>query len=222
MMLYPVIEKFLSIDGEGPTAGCLAAFIRFQGCNLRCSWCDTTYSFDESGIREYLTAEEILAYIRETEARNVTLTGGEPLITKGIGHLLELLDREPMVRTHVETNGSVAVRPFIDACPGISYIVDYKLNGSGMSGHMCRDNLRVVREMDAYKFVVAGKEDLIQAEKIIREEDLDNRTQVFLSPVLGSIDPAEIVDFMKERKLVQTRLQIQLHKVIWDPDLRGV
>ena len=82
--MFNIVEKFLSIDGEGPTAGELATFIRFQGCNLRCSWCDTTYSFEKESIKEVLSAEEIYEYIKKNKAINDTLTGGEPLIQNGI------------------------------------------------------------------------------------------------------------------------------------------
>ena len=110
--MFPIIEKFLSIDGEGPTAGELATFVRFQGCNLRCSWCDTTYSFGGDQVTEQQTAQEIYDYIRENPARNVTLTGGEPLLQSGIEALLELLNQDSRLQVHVETNGSVNIRRF--------------------------------------------------------------------------------------------------------------
>ena len=104
--MFNIIEKFVSIDGEGPTAGELATFIRFQGCNLRCSWCDTTYSFDKSEITEVLSAEEIYDYIKSTGVSNVTLTGGEPLFQKNIDEVLSLLNDDKNLVVHIETNGA--------------------------------------------------------------------------------------------------------------------
>lgn len=220
--MFPIIEKFLSVDGEGPTAGQLAAFVRFQGCNLRCSWCDTTYSFETENVTERLSAQEIYAYLKSTGARCVTLTGGEPLIQPDLPALLSLLDADSDLLTHIETNGSVAIAPFQKQFPRISFIVDYKLPGSGMTDRMLLENLRTVTRNDVYKFVISSRTDLEMAAEILGEYQLCDRTQVFFSPVLGKIAPAEIVDFMKERTLNEVRLQVQLHKIIWSPEERGV
>lgn len=220
--MFPIIEKFLSIDGEGPTAGQLAAFVRFQGCNLRCTWCDTVYSYDESSVTEHCTAEEILEFIKQSGARCVTLTGGEPLLQPQIGELLSLLDKEETLLTHIETNGSVDITPFRKKFQNISFIVDYKLPKSGMTDRMERKNLSAVTMRDAYKFVIGGQDDLEAALKILQESSLCERTQVFFSPVFGLIEPAEIVEFMKENALNRVRLQLQLHKLIWNPEERGV
>lgn len=220
--MFSLIEKFLSIDGEGPTAGRLAAFIRFQGCNLRCSWCDTTYSFAKENVTGQCTAQEIYDYIKSTGAICVTLTGGEPLIQPGIAEVLALLNDDPLLETHIETNGSVDIEPFQRQFPRISFIVDYKLHGSGMTAQMHPNNLRTVTRQDAYKFVVSSCADLEQAEAVLWESGLCEKTQVFFSPVLGQIEPAEIVEFMKEKNLNRVRLQLQLHKVIWHPEERGV
>lgn len=220
--MFSIIEKFLSVDGEGPTAGRLAAFVRFQGCNLRCRWCDTTYSFSEEQVTEQCTAQEIYDYIKSTGAICVTLTGGEPLIQPDIEAVLALLNADDALDVHIETNGSVDIAPFQQQFPNISFIVDYKLGASGMTDQMCENNLRAVRMRDVYKFVVGSHDDLVQAEAVIREYGLCEKTQVFFSPVLGQIEPADIVEFMKENNLNRVRLQIQLHKVIWHPEERGV
>lgn len=220
--MFSLIEKFLSIDGEGPTAGRLAVFIRFQGCNLRCGWCDTTYSFAKENVTEECTAREIYDYVKSTGVVCVTLTGGEPLIQPDIESVLSLLNGDPALETHVETNGSVDIAPFQRQFPRVSFIVDYKLHGSGMTARMHPNNLRSVTTQDAYKFVVSSRDDLEQAEAVMREHDLCDKTQVFFSPVLGRIEPADIVEFMKEKNLNRVRLQLQLHKVIWHPEERGV
>ena len=220
--MFPIIEQFLSVDGEGPTAGRLAAFVRFQGCNLRCSWCDTTYSFEHENVTAYRTAEEIYKIIKESGASCVTLTGGEPLLQPEIGSLLKILNEDDSLLTHIETNGSVDITPFVEEFPNLCFIVDYKLEGSNMTAQMNENNLTAVRPVDTYKFVVSSLRDLQQATDVIRKNRLCERTQVFFSPVLGKIEPAEIVEFMKTERLDKVRLQLQLHKIIWDPAQKGV
>ena len=133
-----VVEKFLSIDGEGPTAGELAVFIRLKGCNLRCSWCDTTYSLEETAQADSATAEELYRYVKSMPAHNVTLTGGEPLLHPGVEELLALLNEDPALQVHVETNGSVDLRWWKKQFPWVSFVVDFKLPESGEMEKMDR------------------------------------------------------------------------------------
>lgn len=222
--MFNIIEKFLSIDGEGPTSGELATFIRFQGCNLRCSWCDTTYSWNKENTSEVLTAEEIYKYIKENKVTNVTLTGGEPLIQKNIHELLELLNSDDNLKVHIETNGAVNIGPFKNKFikNNISYIVDFKLPSSNMMDRMDFNNLSIVESNDVYKFVIGSKEDLEIAYEIICKYNLTSKCFVYLSPVSGNIEMQEIVEFMKDKNLNKVRLQVQLHKIIWDKNARGV
>lgn len=222
--MFNIVEKFLSIDGEGPSSGELATFIRFQGCNLRCSWCDTTYSWEKESTSELLSADEIYNYIKDNGSINVTLTGGEPLIQENIDELLETLNKADNLKVHIETNGSVDVGRFKKKHPGsnISYIVDFKLPSSGMTDKMNINNLDVVGNNDVYKFVVGSHEDLKMSYDIISKYDLTSKCLVYLSPVSGNIDMQEIVEFMKDKKLNKVRLQAQLHKIIWDKNARGV
>lgn len=222
--MFDIIEKFLSIDGEGPSAGELATFIRFQGCNLRCSWCDTTYSWGKENVCELLSAKQIYEYIKENGSRNVTLTGGEPLIQENIDELLYILNCDDNLKVHIETNGAVDIEPFKKkhTKKNISYIVDFKLPSSNMSNEMSLNNLNVVDNNDVYKFVVGSNEDLEMAYDIIVKYDLTAKCLVYLSPVSGNINMQDIVEFMKEKKLNKVRLQVQLHKIIWSKDTRGV
>lgn len=224
MKKYKIIEKFVSIDGEGPTAGALSVFIRFEGCNLRCKWCDTMYSFDGSSSVEHLTAQEILDYILETGVKHVTLTGGEPLWQEDIEDVLDLLAGQSEITVHIETNGAVDITPFKARYKGqsIYFILDYKLHTSGMMHKMLPQNLEAVTTNDVYKLVVGSSEDLGAAYEIISKHDLAKRCQVYLSPVKKHIDPAFIVEFMKEKKLNDVKLQLQLHKIIWPKESRGV
>lgn len=222
VIIFNVIEKFLSVDGEGPTSGQLATFIRFQGCNLRCSWCDTKYSYNKENITEVLSAEEIYEYIKQNSVINVTLTGGEPLAQENIEELLELLNTDESLSVHIETNGSIDIEPFKKAYENLSFIVDFKLPLSGMTSKMNINNLKAVDFKDVYKFVIGSQEDLEKAYSIIKEYNLTERCIVYLSPVAGSIDMQNIVKYMKLKNLNKVRLQVQLHKIIWDPKARGV
>ena len=222
--MLPVIEQFISLDGEGPTSGELAYFVRFEQCNLRCSWCDTVYSWDGSTAVQHKTAQQIYDEIKASSIRNITLTGGEPLIQKEIAELLQLLGADDSLLVHIETNGSVDIAPFKNTCPArnILYILDYKLPESGMENQMCMANLNQVQNDDVYKFVIASEEDLNRAVEIVKAYDLQNRCQVFFSPVREMIEPLLIVDKMKDECLNGVRLQLQLHKILWPKEMRGV
>lgn len=215
-----IVEKFISIDGEGPTAGELAVFVRFTGCNLRCAWCDTVYSFDT--VAETLTPQEVYEYITSQRVRNVTLTGGEPLMQPQIGELLELLNNDSDLTVHIETNGAVDASSFKEKYENISFVFDYKLPASGMTDRMCENNLYLADKNDVYKFVVGSRADLETAYDVITKYNLIESTRVYLSPVLGAIEPVDIVEFMKDKNLNGVRLQLQLHKFIWDKDKKGV
>ena len=220
--MFNIIEKFVSIDGEGPSAGELAVFIRFQGCNLRCSWCDTTYSFDKSEITEILSAEEIYNYIKETGVSNVTLTGGEPLFQDNIDEILCLLNDDKDLTVHIETNGAIDILPFKEKYPNLIFILDYKLPSSKMTNLMVLENFNHVEKTDVYKFVLGSEEDLQEAYKIITKFNLVDKCLVYFSPVFGAIELEDIVEFMKDKNLNKVRLQVQLHKIIWDPNMKGV
>jgi 7-carboxy-7-deazaguanine synthase len=222
--MFNIIEKFLSIDGEGPSAGEIATFIRFLGCNLRCSWCDTKYSWEKESTTERLSSREIYDYIKENGSNNVTLTGGEPLIQENIHELLGILNNDENLKIHVETNGSVDIGCFKEKYKSgnISYIVDYKLPSSKMTECMNLSNLNSVDFNDTYKFVIGSKEDLNMAYDIIKKYDLTSKCLVYLSPAFGAIELNDIVEFMKNKKLNKVKLQVQLHKIIWDKNARGV
>jgi len=220
-MRYPVVEKFVSINGEGQRAGELAVFIRFRGCNLACSYCDTRWANTDDAEAELMTAEEIASYASATGVRNVTLTGGEPLLQPGLGTLTDLLISSGH-NVEIETNGSISVAELAASGHRPSFTLDYKLPGSGMENHMLTDNYAFLTENDTVKFVSGSISDLKRAAEIIKEHDLISRCRVFISPVFGKIEPADIVDFMAAEHLNGARLQLQLHKFIWDPDKRGV
>lgn len=214
-----VVEKFLSINGEGWRAGETALFIRFRGCNLRCSYCDTMWANEADCPFEEESPRALADYALQTGIRNVTLTGGEPLLQKDIKELIRLLLEEGL-RVEIETNGAVSIEGFEDARP--VFTMDYKLPSSGYESRMLLKNMAHLRQEDTVKFVSGSRQDLERALEIIRAYDLTGRCHVYFSPVFGAIEPSDIVDFLLEHKLNDVRLQIQMHKVIWDPDKRGV
>ena len=217
-----VAEKFISINGEGVRAGELAVFVRFQGCNLACHYCDTKWALAKDCPYEEMSPEQIYAYIKSTGIKNVTLTGGEPLLHKDMDRLLAILLADQDLRVEIETNGAVNLRKFC-ACPGRPvFTMDYKLPSSGYEKSMVLSNFELLSPDDTVKFVSGSTEDLEKAYQIIQEYDLLRKCHVYFSPVFGDIEPVEIVNFMMDHKLNEARLQIQMHKVIWHPDKRGV
>lgn len=222
MAVFNVAETFVSINGEGVLAGQLSVFVRFTGCNLRCSFCDTMWANDTDAPHTNMTTEEICEAVRKTGVHNVTLTGGEPLLREGMAELLQKLTKNPAQRVEIETNGSVDLAPFTGISPAVTFTMDYKLPGSGMEAHMRTKNFALLTERDTVKFVAGSRADLERALEIIRTYDLTHRCHVYLSPVFGRIQPVEIVDFMQEHVLNDVTMQLQMHKIIWDPDQRGV
>lgn len=214
-----VIEKFVSINGEGLKSGELATFIRFANCNLRCPYCDTKYSYINPCFTEE-SIEDIVNYIQAQNVNNVTLTGGEPLIQEGIDELINRLSHLGY-RVELETNGSVDISKYV-GLPGVTFTVDYKTLSSKMTKFMLLENYKYLTKNDVVKFVCGTHEDLEDAKRIIKKYELDKITNPFISPIWGEIEFSHIVDFLKENNLNNVRLQLQIHKIIWDKDKRGV
>lgn len=214
-----VIELFLSVNGEGLKSGELATFVRFAGCNLRCPYCDTKYSYENPKYIE-MSIDEIISKIESFKAHNVTLTGGEPLIQKDIDILIKKLS-DKGYRVELETNGSVDISKYV-GLKGVAFTLDYKGPTSLMEDKMLLDNYKYLTKNDVVKFVCGSTKDLEKARDIILKYKLDEITNPFLSPVFGEISLEGMVDFMKENNLNHVRLQLQIHKIIWDKDKRGV
>lgn len=221
-MTYPIAEHFLSINGEGQHAGELAFFLRFPGCNLSCGYCDTSWANEAGCAAERLTKAEIVQMVKQAGVRNITITGGEPLLQEGMAELLAALSAQPELRVEVETNGSVALVPFLEAAPAVSFTMDYKMPSSGMEPAMVKKNLHLLRPADTLKLVCGSQADLECARALLQDGAVGKGVPVYLSPVFGEIDPAQMVEFMKKWRLTAVRLQLQLHKFIWPPEQRGV
>ncbi|MBN1469942.1 MAG: putative 7-carboxy-7-deazaguanine synthase QueE [Fusobacteriaceae bacterium] len=217
-----VVEKFISINGEGKKAGELAIFIRFKGCNLDCIYCDTKWANLKNEEYEELTKEEIYNFIKNVGVKNVTITGGEPLLQEGIYELLEYISKDKEISIEIETNGSVDISKFKRISDRISFTVDYKTNYSKMESFMNLENFDYVNKNDVVKFVVGEKSDLDKVLEMMKIFELREKTNVFVSPVFEKINPIDIVNWQIKNRLNEVKLQIQMHKIIWHPDKKGV
>lgn len=222
MAEYKVVEIFSSINGEGTRAGRLAVFVRLKGCNLNCSYCDTTWANEENAAYTVMTEQEIYESIKNTGIKNVTITGGEPLFRKDMDVLLTTIAADKELLVEIETNGSVDLIPYVHISDNISFTMDYKLPVSGMEQAMCHSNFSLLKNKDTVKFVAGSREDLDTTFNIIRKYNLQGRVNIYISPVFGKIEPKDIVEYMLANNMNDVNLQLQLHKFIWDPEARGV
>lgn len=210
-----VNEIFYSIQGESTRAGLPCVFVRLTGCNLRCVWCDTEYAFHEGS---QMAVAAIIDRVRSYGCRLVEVTGGEPLLQKGIHALFAaLLDNGFTVM--VETSGE---RDISTVDPRVIRIMDLKCPGSGECDKNRWNNFDALTTRDEIKFVIADRRDYEWARDVIREYRLDARVNaVLLSPVFGQIEPVQLASWMLDDRL-PARMQLQLHKQIWSPSARGV
>lgn len=225
-----ISEIFDSIDGEGVRAGELCTFIRVFGCNLRCSYCDSMYAVDMAHTdippRE-MSISDILACVNRNY-RRVTLTGGEPLLfpesVKLVNRLCEL-----GYEVNIETNGScdiVAFRDLVKFNKFLFFTIDFKLPSSKEMYSMRLSNYDNLRRNDVLKFVVGSDEDVEAAAGFAHnliEKYGDDAPYIYVGTVFGKYELSDVItEFMKDPVLSDVRFQIQMHKVIWDPNARGV
>jgi 7-carboxy-7-deazaguanine synthase len=169
-----------------------------------------------------MSSKDIYDYVKSTGVRNITLTGGEPLLQEGMAELLEVLSLDKELHVEIETNGSVSLDKFVNIENPPSFTMDYKLPSSKMENRMALDNFKYLTSKDTIKFVSGSTEDLEKAKEIINRYHLVDKTSVYISPVFGEIHLDSIVEFMKNNKMNGVNLQVQLHKIIWEPSKRGV
>ena len=218
--MYKVNEIFLSIDGEGVRTGLPTVFIRLYGCNLNCSYCDTRYSCEN---KEYtlMPLMDILEQVLSYGVPRVTLTGGEPLIHEGVKDLINSLVVND-IEVNIETNGAVDLQDFWEFrySSKVIFTMDYKCASSGMEDKMKLWNLKVLQPKDVIKFVVSNYNELEKMEYILKESGCKARP--YVSPVFGAIEPKELVEYVLDNELNNVTVQVQLHKIIWNPNMRGV
>jgi 7-carboxy-7-deazaguanine synthase len=208
-------EIFHSIQGESTFAGRPCVFVRLTGCQMRCVWCDSEHAFYEGAWRGL---DEILAAVAGYGCRLVEITGGEPLLQPAVHALMsELADAGHEVL--LETGGGLDIAA-VD--PRVRRILDVKCPGSGESANNHWSNLDHLRTGDELKFVLAGRADFDWAVAVVAERELARRgLPIHFSPVWGAIDPAELARWILADR-VPVRLGLQLHKVLWGADARGV
>ena len=209
-----VNEIFFSIQGESTRAGRPCAFVRLAYCNLRCTYCDTEYAFYEG---EEMSLEDIIGRVDEYPTDLVEITGGEPLLQSAVFPLIKrFLDEGKNVL--IETGGSIDVRP-VDSRAILIY--DIKCPDSGMMDKNVWENLSHLKPDDEVKFVLGSRRDYEWAKEQLVEWDLVSRHTVLFSPVWDQLDPRELAEWVLEDGL-RVRLQVQLHKILWGKDVRGV
>ncbi|MGF7089237.1 7-carboxy-7-deazaguanine synthase [Kroppenstedtia sanguinis] len=225
----PMVEIFETVEGEGSAAGYPTVFIRVFHCNLRCTWCDTPYSYAPARPEFEARIAEILEQVQRFSSRRICLTGGEPLMhrEKSAALLAALADLDQVEDIHVETNGAIDLAPFHrlrreeeKRRKKIRFIMDYKLPASGEEHRMVRDNFQVLTESDEVKFVIGGAEDFRAAVRVVQERHQEG--QILFSPVFETLPPRKLVEWVLAEPLPQVKVSLQLHKWIWDPAERGV
>jgi 7-carboxy-7-deazaguanine synthase len=208
-------EIFYSVQGESTYTGRPCVFVRLTACDLRCSWCDTPYAFYEGRKR---SLDDVLAEVERFDCPLVEITGGEPLLQEGVYPLMQsLLDRGRTVL--IETGGHRSTARVPEA---VVTILDVKCPGSGEAARMDWSNLERLRPHDEVKFVIADRADYEYARDVISRHALAGRVHaIHLSPAHGVREPRQLSEWVLADSL-PVRVQLQLHKYIWDPQTRGV
>lgn len=212
-----VIELFASIDGEGTRQGYLATFLRLYDCNLRCTYCDTTYSYGQVPY-QVPSVDQVARDIIAKGNQRLTVTGGEPLLQEEeLRQLFRLLPADYDI--NIETNGS-RIGTLHQGDDRVFYTYDYKCPDSGFEQAMHPNLFTALRPKDVLKFVVSSPRDLDRMRQLITKHS--PLCHIFVSPVFGHIDPKDIVAYLQQYNLQTIRLQLQIHKFIWDPNQKGV
>ncbi|WP_425517670.1 7-carboxy-7-deazaguanine synthase QueE [Paenibacillus oenotherae] len=220
-----MVEIFETVEGEGTRAGFPTVFVRLFGCNLRCVWCDTKYSYPPAKSEFTMSIGDIVGQVEEKYgAAHICMTGGEPLLygNRSAALLEALCGIDRIVDVHVETNGAIELAPFLARVSSrkARYIMDYKLPDSGENAAMIHSNFAVLRPQDEVKFVIATDRDFEAAVETLRQ--YPTAALPMFSPVWETMPPARLVEKMLASGLSGVKLNMQLHKIIWDPAKRGV
>jgi 7-carboxy-7-deazaguanine synthase len=202
-----VNETFFSIQGESSFAGLPCFFVRLTGCNLRCSYCDTRYAYEEG---ESMSVEDLLAAMPAEYTGLVEVTGGEPLLQEECPQLVDRLVRQGHT-VLVETNGSLDIRSLPE---GAVCILDIKCPESGMSDRMDLDNLARLRLRDEVKFVVQNRSDYLWARDLVRQAPPRPAEKVLFSPAHSTCEPRELAEWILADRL-EARIQLPLHRLLW-------
>ena len=209
-----ITEIYHSIQGESTYVGLPCVFVRLTGCSLRCSWCDTAYAF-HGGTD--MTIDHICEQVPSYDTALVEITGGEPLDQPEVFPLVERLCNEGF-EVLIETSGTIDITP-LDAKAHV--IMDLKCPASNMDKFVYWENISAIKLKDEIKFVIADRADYDWAVSVIGEYGLSGRCPILFSPVFGTLEPQILSDWVLQDRL-KVRIQLQLHKYIWDPQAQGV
>ena len=213
-MSLKINEIYYSVQGESTHSGCPCIFIRLTYCNLRCSYCDTEYAFYDGKDMEIT---DIISEIKRWDCNLVEVTGGEPLFQDECIDLLnELVNSNYEVM--LETGGSLSIS---DVPKKVVKIVDFKCPSSGMVKKNLWSIVDDLQAHDEVKFVIGNREDFDWAKDRITEYSMDKICTLLFSPTFGEIDPQQIVEWILAENL-PVRMQLQMHKMIWSPEEKGV
>jgi 7-carboxy-7-deazaguanine synthase len=202
-----ITEIFFSLQGEASSVGWPTVFVRLTGCPLRCNYCDTAYAFSGG---EWMELPQILAEVGQYQARHVCVTGGEPLAQKNCIPLLKALC-DAGYQVSLETSGALDIAA-VD--PRVNRVMDMKTPSSGEVEKNRYENLALLTDRDALKFVIGDRKDYDWACALCEEHQLWNRCEILFSPVYGQMDPAQLADWMLTDR-ISARFQLQLHKLLW-------
>jgi 7-carboxy-7-deazaguanine synthase len=203
-----ISEIFFSIQGESTFSGLPCIFVRLAGCNLRCHYCDTAYSYEEAYIE--MSVDEVISKVRGLASKRIEITGGEPMMQEETPHLIDkLLKRSYQVL--LETNGSILLNN-LDA--SVVKIIDIKTPGSGCEESFKKENIEFINAGDEIKFVITDRKDFEWAKEMLERYDLGGKAQVLFSPVTDRLNPRDLSEWILKDGL-DVRLQLQLHKIIW-------
>ena len=213
-MSLKVNEIYYSIQGESTHVGRPCIFIRLTYCNLRCTYCDTEYAFYEG---KDIEIPEIMAKIKQWNCNLVEVTGGEPLFQDECIDLLNELTNQKY-EVLLETGGSLSIS---DVPTEIVKIVDFKCPSSGMEKKNLWSIVNDLQPHDEVKFVIGGREDFLWAEEMLNKYSLNEKCAILFSPTFGKIDSSLIVEWILDKNL-PVRMQLQMHKHIWELEEKGV
>ena len=207
-------EIFHSIQGESSHMGRPCVFVRLTYCNLRCTYCDTEYAFYDG---KEMSIDEIVNVVTGYRCKLVEVTGGEPLFQANVYELMSRLCNEGF-EVLLETGGSLEISR-VD--PQVKRIIDFKCPSSGMMQKNYWENVHYLRQSDEIKFVIGAKEDYEWSKQMIREYKIGERCPILMSVVFGELEPLQLVEWILEDKL-NVRFQLQMHKYMWSPEMKGV
>lgn len=217
-----VSEIFQSIDGEGYHAGYPTVFFRTIGCNLRCSWCDSAYTFNPDSESKWYSVSDAMEKVKSYGIKHITITGGEPLLEENKEWMTSFIEKLLLCEFEVdiETNGAVDLLYWKEYFQDndVIFIMDWKAPASKMNRFMIKKNLSYLGKGDIVKIVVTDS-DFEEVEKVLK---IGTEAEIYISPVFGQVTMSKIPEFVLEHKNENIRCQIQMHKIFWNPDKRGV